>query len=95
MSVINSDLKALLEARLVAKTARLAKLYAAEDAGDGIKEYRLDTGVGNQRTEYFTPKEMGDEIDRLERQIDSINRKLRGQGIINIVLRRRGYRGIA
>ena len=93
MLVITTELKILLEARLVSKIARLARLYATEDANDGIREYRFDSGDGSQKTEYFTPKEMGDEIYKLERQIDSINSRLNGTGVINLVLRRKGYHG--
>ncbi len=89
MAFISSELRALLEARIVAIDARLTKLLAADSPLDGVKEFRLDTGEGSQRTEYFTPKELGLEIDRLWRVRDSIDRRLNGTGVININLRRK------
>lgn len=91
MAFITTALRARLEARLAAKEARLEALYAAETPLDGVKEYRFDPGDASQRTEYFTPKQLGDEIDRLERQIDALNRRLNGTGVVNHVLRRKRF----
>ena len=91
MAFISSALQTRLEARLAAKETRLAALYAADGPLDGIKEYRIDTGEGSQRTEYFTPKELEQAIDILERQIDALYRKLSGKGLVNMNLRRRRH----
>lgn len=89
MAFIPAELRTLLNARIAAIDARLTLLLSATAPLEGIKEYRLDTGEGSQRTEYFTPKELGLEIDRLWRERDSITGRLAGTGLVNMNLRRK------
>lgn len=92
MAFFTASRKSALEARLAKKQAQLDKLYEAyDDASDNIKEYRFDSGAGSQRTEYRDLKDISVEIERLEKQIDALTRKLLGIGVVNINLRRKNY----
>ena len=72
-----------LEARKARYEARLEKLYDQADdiADDPRKGYTMDTGDGRISGFFRSPKEVSDEIYRVEREIESICRRLRGAGI--------------
>ena len=90
MSCLSSTRRAELQAQLTSELARLATLEAAYEQSleGGVKSYRFDSGEGSQRTDRQSPKEISDLIDTTQARIDLLRRKLRGQGIVNINLRR-------
>jgi hypothetical protein len=82
--------------RLEKKQAQLELLYTAFDNTIGeIEQYSTDTMEGKQTTKYRALDDLQNAIDRLEREVDSIVRRLNGRGITNLNLRRkaRPYRG--
>lgn len=93
MSCLTTERRTELEERLTKKEAQLVKLYEALDNFDGVKEYKFQSAETMQQTKYSTIKEIQDMIDRLEAQIDRINRILNNTGLKTIVLRRKGYHG--
>lgn len=94
MACINPRTRARLIANLAKKESQLAKAEIAYEALlTEIKEYRFDSGEGSQRTEYRSTAELETAIDRLEKQIEDIHRRLSGTGVVNINLRRKHYTG--
>lgn len=83
----------LLEKR-ARKQADLDEMEAALKASayGGIASYQLNTGEGDQRTQYIRPEEIKKIISWLEGEIESINQELRGTGVVNLNLRRKNYR---
>ncbi len=81
---------ARIEALIATKIAQLAlanTTYSALLAND-IEEYRFDSGEGSQRARRVKLKEFKDQIDSLQSEIDTLNRRLRAGGLNSIVLRR-------
>ena len=75
-------------------TQQLVALNAAYDAAvqnSEVKEYRFDSGEGSQRTERRSPQELWDLIEEMEAAQDRIYRKLYGQALVNMNLRRKRY----
>ena len=92
MLCISSNRLALLTERLETKTAQLVKLYDAFDRRiNPAESYKFDSGEGSQQLKYLSLKDMQDAIDRLEKEIDALGRKLNGTGIVNMNLRRKSY----
>lgn len=94
MAFFTASRKAAIEAKITKKEAQLLKLETAYDeASTQIAEYRFDSGEGSQRTEYRGLGEISKEMERLEKEIDALQRKLLGIGVVNMNLRRKQYRG--
>jgi len=75
-----------LKAKLATKEAQLTALntaYTASITNIEIKKYTFDSGVGRQSVERRSPKEIGDAIYTLEREIESIKAELGGYGLVN------------
>jgi hypothetical protein len=53
------------------------------------KKYRLDTGEGSQMTETRSLNELRDQLERLDANIDLLQRRLCGQGLASIAVRRK------
>lgn len=87
-------LTAATKTALLARRARLVvSLGIAQDAYDELlattqKSYRLDTAEGSQSATRVKMSDMGEQIERLERAIASIDQRLRGSGISRINLAR-------
>ena len=91
MPCISAERKARLTAQLIRKETQLDNLYTAMGEFDGVASYKFDSGEGLQQTKYRTIGEIQDIIDRIEAQIDRIQRILYGTGLVNITLRRKRY----
>ena len=95
MSVRDSAYREALIERLSIKQNQLTLLYDQyeEALSIPVEEYRFNSGEGgNQWARRRTLKQLQEAITRLENEIDNLNRRLRGGGLTNIVLRRRrGY----
>lgn len=92
MAFFTASRKADIEAKITKKQAQLVKLETAYDsASTEIKEYRFDSGEGSQRLQYRDLDKIGKEMERLEKQIAALTRKLLGLGVVNINLRRKHY----
>lgn len=90
MTCLSTARVAELQARKVTLTAQLTAVDAAIAAHPGyIKSLALDTGVGKQTTVYSDLDKMEDRSRRLQSQIDTINKKLRGTGLVNFNLDRK------
>ena len=93
MSCLNSTYREELVARLEAKEAQLAAAEATylNLLGEDIREFRFNSGEGgNQWAKYISLDMMRRQIDRLEKQIAALRRKLRCGGVMRIDVRRNG-----
>lgn len=86
--VTNSDLEAQL-------TAKRAQLTAAQETMEDIlaiqiEEYRMDTTEGSERVKRLNIDKMAKVVDILERQIDSLCRRLGCGGGLTAINVRRG-----
>jgi len=81
-----------LKARLEKKEDLLDKLYITYDEliSDGTESYRFDSGDGSQQAKKRKLSEVKDQIDQLESEIESLQRRISGKGLTNIALKRRG-----
>jgi hypothetical protein len=92
MSCINSNTAARIRARIIKNEALLEKAEAALALSfTHIKEYRLDTGEGSQKTEYKDPRQLQQVIDSIESSLERDYRRLNGTGLVNMNLRRKHY----
>jgi hypothetical protein len=92
MSALTSAKRAELEERLTKKKALLDKYYdALENAplDSGMKRYRFDSGEASQSAEYLDPSKLQEQITRLEKQIDSLERTLTGGHFRRFTLNRK------
>ena len=93
MSCLSPALRARLLARKALLETRLSSAELAfDDAMTAHESYRFDSGEAMQQVKQRKLDEFTKLIDHLEAQIDNIYRRLRGTGVHNIVLRRRGAR---
>lgn len=79
-----------LEARLARKIAQLEAMYDTLDSiiEAKVERFRLDTTEGSQLIWNQKIDNMNNLISQLEAQIDSLQRKLSGKNLANLVLRR-------
>ena len=91
MSNLTATRKAEITARINTKKGQLAKAEAAFDAvlNEPIESYNFNSGEGSQAAKNRKLSDLQDTIDRLENQIDCLERKLRGGGVVNITVRRK------
>ena len=82
--------------KIKAEIAKLDELIEAyEDSllaaapGSRIKEYRLDTGEGSQKTENLNPRELSKLLEDLRSQRSRLESRLSRTGIVSFNLRRR------
>ena len=86
---LTTERRTQLQNRLDTKIALLTKTYnAIDEMTTEVQSYKFDSGEGSQQTTLKKMSEMTDFSNLLERQIDSIQAKLNGTGIINLNLRR-------
>ncbi len=91
MSCMSPERRAEIQARIVKKKTQLTKLEAAMDEITEIESYKFDSGEANQQTKYRKIENIQKAIDRLEAQIDFLNRKLSGKSNANMNLRRKNF----
>lgn len=92
MSCLPSWRRAQLQADLDRIDAQLVKLYASYNSSldnAEVESYRFDSGEGQQQAKRRSPLELQKLIDELESKRERIQRKLLGQGLVNMSLRRR------
>jgi uncharacterized small protein (DUF1192 family) len=90
MSCLSSSRIAQLKARLNKKTAQLdaANLLYDELLTDSTESYRFDSGEGSQQAKSKKLSDVQDQISILESEIDRLQAKLAGKGIVNMNMRR-------
>lgn len=90
MSCLSSSRIAQLKARLTKKTAQLdaANLLYDELLTDSTESYRFDSGEGSQQAKSKKLSDVQDQISILESEIDRLQAKLAGKGIVNMNMRR-------
>ncbi len=86
--VVNSDLESQL-------TAKLAQLASAQETFNSlidsqIEDYRSDSTEGSERVKRIDVQKFAKVIDLLERQIDSLRRRLSCGGGLTAINVRRG-----
>lgn len=81
-----AQLKARLTKKLVQETA--ANLLYDELLTDSNESYRFDSGEGSQQAKARKLSEVQKQISTLESEIDRLQNKLSGKGIVNMNLRR-------
>ena len=81
-----------LKARLEKKEASLAIAESTYDSllAEENESYRFDSGEGSQSTKKRKIEDIKSQIDQLESEIDALRRRLKGQGLTRISLRRAG-----
>lgn len=78
--------------RIVKKEEQLISLNTQYDEAlenVSIESYTLDTGNGKQSTKRRNPEEIQKLISTTEKEIDSLYRKIRGTGLVNLNQSRR------
>lgn len=95
MSCLSSARRAQIAARLTIKNSQLIAAYALLDKllADSTQMYRFDSGEGSQQA---TSKKLTDVekiISTLESEINRLETKLSGKGIVNMNMRRGTWRG--
>jgi hypothetical protein len=86
-----SERAARLQARLTRKEAQLELAYDSYDEliADNTSRYRLDTTEGEQEAQNRSIAQAQKGIRILEAEIDSLHRRLCGQGLVAMKLRRK------
>ena len=91
MAYIDSTVRAELIATRTELEAALTAINATYLAALGrrdVKEYRFDSGVSSQREEFRPLKELREERRYLQNEINRINQRLAGTGVVNLNVRR-------
>lgn len=91
MSCYSSSRIAQLKTRLTRKSTQLdlANSLYDELLSDSTQSYRIDSGEGSQQEVTKKLNEVQDQISTLESEIDRLQAKLSGKGIVNMNMRRR------
>ena len=91
MACINSTTRTRLLARLAKREASLVIVEVTYDEALAVnlEMYRFDSTEGEQTSRRRKLKDIKDQVDSLQAEIDNIRRRLGGQGIVNMNLRRR------
>lgn len=91
MVCINSTTRTRLLARLAKREASLVIVEVTYDEALAVnlEMYRFDSTEGEQTSRRRKLKDIKDQVDSLQAEIDNIRRRLGGQGIVNMNLRRR------
>jgi len=91
MTCLSTDRNTQLQERLTKKLAQLDALYLAYEEAltvSRVESYTLDTGEARQTSKYRNPSELQKQIEYLENDIDALQRKLAGGGVVSIRFRR-------
>jgi len=94
MGRLNSAERQTLIDRRTTYQSMLTKLQATYEAEleKPIEEYRFSSGEGAQQARRRKLSELREEMQWLESEIDLINRRLKGSGLVNLNMRRKaGY----
>jgi predicted RNase H-like nuclease (RuvC/YqgF family) len=90
MAYLTAAQIARIQARIASKEAAVIALEATlSDAMVAAQSYRLTSADSSTSTEYRSLHEIRNNIRILEREIDSLYRKLSGTGVVTQQLRRR------
>lgn len=93
MSTLSSKERARIQTQITSKEAQLAvanDAYLSALKNAEAQSYKFDSGEGQQSVTRRRPKEIGEEVRRLEAEIDRLYRRLNGTGLHTMNLRRRG-----
>lgn len=93
MSCLSSTVRTEKEAELAKYEARLVQLNALFDSAadaTGLSSYKFDSGEGSQQAKFRSLDEVMDSIRFHESRINRLRGELRGTGVYNLNLRRRG-----
>lgn len=93
MGNLSVSRRTLLRARKALKEGVLANLYAAYEElslRGGIKTLRLDAADDSLYSSAMSLADVRKEIERLESEIDRIDRQLANSGLVNVRVRRFG-----
>lgn len=91
MGCLSSTRVAEIQAQIVMLNINLTAINTAINNGSlHIDTYSLDTGEGKQMIKYKSFESLFSARDLIQSQIDRLNRKLRGQGLVNVNVRRLG-----
>ena len=91
MICLSAEERAEIEAQIVILAARLTALNTAYLSGSvEVKMFSLDTNEGKQTTTFRSLKELQEAVESTESRLNSLRRKLRGQGNTNMRLARYG-----
>lgn len=95
MSCLSSAQRAKIAARLAIKNTQLTAAYALLDIllADPTHMYRFDSGEGMQQGQHKKLADVEKIISTLESEINRLETKLAGKGIVNMNLRRGSWRG--
>ena len=90
MSCLSSARRVQIAARLIIKNTQLTAAYALLDQllADATQMYRLDTGEGMQQAQHKKLIDVEKIISTLESEINRLETKLAGKGIVNMNMRR-------
>lgn len=92
MSCLSTTVRAEKEAELASYEARLTKLETAFNVATdaGLSSYKFDSGEGSQMAKFMSLNDMMDAINFTQSRINRLKGELRGTGVYNMNLRRRG-----
>ena len=95
MSCLSSARRAQIKARLVIKNAQLTAANGLFDQllADPNQSYRFDSGEGSQQSSHKKLIDAQNTVSILESEINRLETKLLGKGIVNMNLRRGSWIG--
>ena len=91
MNCLSSSRRARIIALILKKEELLEKAYETYQSllESDVHSYRFDSNEGSQRVEQKKLKDLKDQIDSLESEIDNLYRKLECSGLVSINVRRK------
>lgn len=92
MGCLTSTQVAAIQAEIITLDTQIAAFetaYLVAAGNSEIKEYRFNSGEGNQMAERRSPKQIREEIEALKATRSRLQRKLNGTDNVNMNLRRR------